>query len=346
VFDPPDLLSRHAESQDASVISRLLSRLGLHRTRTTLDVPGAGRVRLRLHRHPDQAICGPLRQGQLFEPHVLAVLSDLLTPGAVCLDVGANLGWFTVIASRLVGSRGRVLALEPDPANLRLLRRNVALNGCTNVTVVAAAAGAGKGRAQLYRSNENLGDHRLATRSDRPDRVEVAVESIDDIVAGSNRDHHAIETAAIDTAAIDTAAIDTVKIDTDRIDVVKIDTQGSESAILRGMEATFAASPRLRMILEYWPHGLHQCGSSVEELVRLLAWRPCLLWLLHPQGHAQPVTTGDLLELARTTYTIDNQAHSDIVCLAADDREAIECLRRREQEPVPRARPDTGPLPS
>jgi FkbM family methyltransferase len=318
VFDQPVLHSPHAESQDAPVISRLLSRLGLHRTRTTLDVPGAGRVRLRLHRHPDQAICGPLRQGQLFEPHVLAVLSDLLNPGAACLDVGANLGWFTVIASRLVGPHGRVLALEPDPANLRLLRRNVTLNGCANVTVVAAAAGAGKGRAQLYRSNENLGDHRLATRSDRPDRVEVAVESIDDIVAGRNWSPGPI-------------------------DVVKIDTQGSECAILRGMEATFAASPRLRMILEYWPHGLHQCGSSVEELVRLLARRHCLLWLLHPQGCAKPVTTGDLLELARTTYTIENEAHSDIVCLAEDDREAIERLRRREQSPVPGTPVDAGP---
>lgn len=300
------------------MISRLLSRLGLHRTRTTLDVPGAGSIRLRLHRHPDQAICGPLRQGQLFEPHVLAVLSDLLTPGAACLDVGANLGWFTVIASRLVGPRGRVLALEPDPANLRLLRRNVSLNGCANVTVVAAAAGAGKGRARLYRSNENLGDHRLAIHSDRPDRVEVAVESIDDIVAGRKRSPGPI-------------------------DVVKIDTQGSECAILRGMEATFAASPRLRMILEYWPHGLHQCGSSVEELVRLLVRRPCLLWLLHPQGRAQPVTTDDLLELARTTYTIENEAHSDIVCLAEDDREAIECLRRRERSPVAGTPADAGP---
>src|SRR5262249_33960355 len=74
-------------------------------------------------------------------------LRAAVEPGDVVFDVGANIGFFSTLLSQLVGPSGRVLAFEPEPENLALLRANLAANGGHNVTVVPCAAGAGAGLA-------------------------------------------------------------------------------------------------------------------------------------------------------------------------------------------------------
>jgi FkbM family methyltransferase len=59
-----------------------------------------------------------------YEPGLTSLLTNLIQPGWVVLDVGAHIGWFTVLFSRLVGPKGRVDAFEPDPANFALLQAN------------------------------------------------------------------------------------------------------------------------------------------------------------------------------------------------------------------------------
>jgi FkbM family methyltransferase len=69
------------------------------------------------------------------EPDVEIALSALLCPGLTFYDVGANVGYYTLIAARLVGATGRVVAFEPAPRNLAKLRRNLELNHFSNVSV-------------------------------------------------------------------------------------------------------------------------------------------------------------------------------------------------------------------
>jgi hypothetical protein len=90
-----------------------------------------------------------------------------------------------------------------------------------------------------------------------------------------------------------------------------------------------AASPMLRMVLEFWPYGLKQCGSSAEELCALLAERSSALWLIRNDRRIARVTTGQLVELARTEYAPEGQAHGDIVSVAAADTEMIARLDAR-----------------
>lgn len=87
-----------------------------------------------------------------FEPEVTEVFLSHVMPGDVVLDIGAHIGYYTVLAARSVGNEGRVIAFEPDPQNYSLLVKNVAKNGYRNVTAVQKAVSWNSGYAQLYQT--------------------------------------------------------------------------------------------------------------------------------------------------------------------------------------------------
>jgi FkbM family methyltransferase len=140
-------------------------------------------------------------------------LERYLRPGDVFLDVGGNIGFFSLMAARLVGPEGRVYAVEPVPENVGCIRVNALLNRLTNVTVLPLAAGRAEGTATLMLAAHS-GGATLSGDDIPPDltgRIEVPVSTIDRL----------IETGAIRPPAL-----------------VKIDVEGSEPAVLEGMERT------------------------------------------------------------------------------------------------------------
>jgi FkbM family methyltransferase len=273
----------------------------------SIEIPGIGSITLALHTKKDIWISDVIRRGELFDSHILGVLPYLVLPGTTLIDIGANIGWFTVIGSRMVGLDGQVIAIEPDPENLRLLHWSVAHNGCRNVTIFPYAAGAEARTAQLFRSEDNQGDHRLEVVSERAESIMVLVRPLD-------------------------ALIEQVRHD---VNVVKIDTQGSECAILRGMQRLLVTCRQMRIVLEFWPFGLLRCGSSAEELVNLLGQRNSSLWLLSADGTVEQTSPEGLRELAATRFAPATQAHADLIWLASDDQQAVDAMHRL-------ARPDSG----
>lgn len=211
-------------------------------------------------------------------------LWHLLAAGHVFYDIGANLGWYTAIASRRVGPRGRVLAFEPDPENFLLLWRNVAENEMGNVDLFPIAVGDRDGRAVLARAPTNKGDHR--------------VDSV-----GSDR-----ETVAIAVASLATF----ITAGAPPPDVVKIDTQGSEARILRTLPALVAARPHLVLAVEFWPHGLRAAGSSVDDLIAILTAVP-LRFLLIDGAWERLVP----VELAALADSLAGEAHADLLAVPA-----------------------------
>src|SRR5438094_750470 len=103
-------------------------------------------------------------------------IESLVHPGDVAVDVGANIGYHTLIFARAVGERGRVFAYEPDPDNFRLLRRNVELNGYRNVRPFQAAVSDRSGTLTLYLSRDNPADHRAYLPADEA-RDGIAIDS-------------------------------------------------------------------------------------------------------------------------------------------------------------------------
>ncbi len=146
---------------------------------------------------------------------VQQALAELLRPGDLVLDVGANVGFLTVIAARLVGPAGRVVAFEPVPANARQVRRNARLNRLANIDVEELAVGDRTGRARLVLARFAGGAALEEAGAPPDDRgvLEVAITTLDDWLAARGRPSPAL---------------------------VKIDVEGGEPAVLRGLVGTLA----------------------------------------------------------------------------------------------------------
>ena len=112
-----------------------------------------------------------------YERESQEVANTLIRQGDVVIDVGANVGYFTLIFSKLTGPNGRVAAIEPVPENLRALRRHLDLNRITNVDVLECAISNASGTAKFATSARSEG--RLAARGE----LSVRVESLDRLVA-------------------------------------------------------------------------------------------------------------------------------------------------------------------
>lgn len=191
----------------------------------------------------DTVVSRHLEQFGCFEPLETAVVRQAVRPGDIVLDIGANIGYYTLQFSDLVGPNGHVYAFEPDPRNYEILQQNIAQNGCRNVTMVQAAAYASTGSMRLFLNAENHGDHRVWHSGPARESLEVPMVAIDDYLAGRNV--HAV-------------------------DFVKIDVQGAEAAVMQGMLGVLASSPRLRLVTEFWPRGLHLAGGSPEAFLQAL----------------------------------------------------------------------------
>jgi len=178
-------------------------------------------------------------------------LQRAVRPGMTALDVGANLGLYTVLLSRLVGPTGRVIAFEPDPHHFALLIKNCALNGCANVEAHNVALGTGRSRLALRKRLLNSGANTLGNPDSRvfPTSVEVDVVSLDEFLPAI------------------------------RPDLVKIDVQGWEMDVLGGMQRTLAACPHIALYFEFFPAGLRHAGHSPVELLDLLTKQNFQLYL-------------------------------------------------------------------
>lgn len=153
-----------------------------------------------------------------------------LPRGGTFVDVGANWGYFTLVAAHAVGPAGRVLALEPDPRMAAELRANVARNGIRHVTVVEAAASAQAGEAVLAGYAEGDRNRGVSSLVARP---------------GGDAASFVVRTAALDDL-LDAHAIPSA-------DLVKVDVEGAEEMVLRGMARGLASGRYRRVLLELHP---------------------------------------------------------------------------------------------
>jgi len=124
------------------------------------------------------------------EPWIQELLKSELRPGDCYFDVGAHTGFFSLIASRIVGSSGRIVTFEPDPENAAVLKSNLARNGLTDVAVVEAAVWSSAGKLAFQRAAEasNRTQGQVATTTaEGPSCVSVRAVCLDDLVYDEQR---------------------------------------------------------------------------------------------------------------------------------------------------------------
>ena len=147
--------------------------------------------------------------GQAYDPEAVEFLRRTIRPGLVCYDVGANLGVYAIQFSSMVGPSGKVVAFEPNPYTLRMLRHHVAINRLSNVHIVAAAAGDAPGSADFYAETwDGMGRMGAPNQSLREtERFTVPVTTIDQQVAqtGLVPDFMLIDVEGFEIAVLDGA---------------------------------------------------------------------------------------------------------------------------------------------
>ena len=179
-----------------------------------------------------------------YEPQETALVRSILRPGMTFVDVGANWGYFTLLAANLVGRNGRVLSLEPDPRHFRSLSANVARSALDQVTVLQVAAANEAGTLSLAGYDEsggNYGVSRIVAAADDYTRVfQVAANSLDQLLA-----EHSLAS----------------------VDLLKMDIEGGEAFAIKGLTASLSSRRVKRVLLELHPAQIAEHGSSVSEII-------------------------------------------------------------------------------
>ena len=218
-----------------------------------------------------------------YEPYASKLVIGLLRPGDVAVDVGAMIGYYTVILAKHVEADGRVFAFEPDPDNFALLESNVELNGYANVTCTQAIVGSAGGRGTLWRAPSNRGDNH-AFPSDGRTTVEVEMVALDDVID-------------------------------EPVDLVKIDVQGYEAFVLAGMRGLIDRSPQLAMLVEFCPALLIEAGTQPADLLNELRSLGFSMYEIDDDANrVRGVDMPELLDRVRPEYGDAAEGYTNLLC--------------------------------
>jgi FkbM family methyltransferase len=220
----------------------------------------------------------------VYEPFETSLFEQEVRSGDVVLDLGANIGYYTLIFASRVGPAGHVYAFEPDPENAELLRRNVELNGYRNVTAVEAAVSDEQQTLTLYLSDESKA-HRIYD-------------------AGGGRGTATVEAVRLDDWFAQHG-------ETARIDIVKMDIEGAEGLAFAGMRGLVARTrPRL-LVTEFQPRSLARCGTEpAAYLAALRAAGYALYEIPRDATGMKVVEDRDLLD----RYPVDSERFANLAC--------------------------------
>ncbi len=243
----------------------------------------------------DPVISAALMLG-VYETAETQFVMDKIKPGMRVLDIGANVGYYTALFSKLTGPTGEVIAFEPEPGNYEYLKQTIQLNGFAQAKPVNAAVAQEPGTTFLYLSDSNQGDHRIynADASVETAKVSVPVVSIDTLVDSSKP-----------------------------VDFIKMDVQGAEGQVLSGMRETIRRSPSVMLLMEFWPEGLTNAGTSPLEMLQILHEELGLeIWNMSGEQKSPEKVTDFAAFIARHS----GRKYANLFCRRSEDRADVKNL--------------------
>jgi FkbM family methyltransferase len=173
-----------------------------------------------------------------YEYETTKIVLKVLKEGELCIDVGANCGYYTILFSKIVKEKGSVLSFEPDKNNLFFLIRNVEYNRCNNVRIYPYAVSDSDGFAILYIDKKGGGDSHI-------------IESTESKINNENIEIRTIKLDSLDYNKL--------------IYLLKIDVQGNEVKVFKGLSKTLT---NIRYIIfEYWPTGIIERSKENPFLI-------------------------------------------------------------------------------
>ncbi len=237
-------------------------------------------------RRDDWTIGKAIATQKIWEPHVTQEIRQLLKPGVTFVDIGANIGYFSLFAAPLVGETGRIIAIEPNPENCDLILQSIRINGFQNIHVCPYAVAEKEQEFVLGVDGSNSGIFEIKHRREHSGPV-VQAKTLDDLLK-----------------------------DESRIDLIKIDIEGAEARALQGMSQILR---RYRPVIftEFFPFLLERhSGVTPQEYLNQLRQFGYAFFILYSDGRksAGSQSVEQIVTLWRQMGN-PNDAYLDLIAL-------------------------------
>ncbi|MDD3783490.1 MAG: FkbM family methyltransferase [Candidatus Portnoybacteria bacterium] len=230
----------------------------------------------------DFAVSSHLLGDKVYEPTETNIVRGQINKGDIVVDMGANIGYYTLIFAGLVGKSGKVFAFEPDRDNFALLSKNVKENKFDNVILINKAISDKNGQTKLYLSKDNKGDHRIYDSGENRDSVVVDVVCLDDFLGEYKH----------------------------KINFIKMDIQGAEGNALKGMIDIIKNSKKIKILAEFWPMGLSNFNFNPKEFLEILEDYGFSFYNIQRAGTIK-ATKDEILK----KYPADKIDHTNLFCI-------------------------------
>lgn len=239
----------------------------------------------------DVGVSANLLLDGVWERHISEVFRRLVKPGMNVLEVGANLGFYTLQAAELCGSEGRVWAFEANPATLALLNRNVYANGFfLRVETIAKIAHEREGEIEFHILDSSPGSSSIGEFADQ-DRARM--ENLG---------------ATFQTLRLPTSTVDACLPQDVKIDVVKIDAEGSEPFVWRGMKGVLARNPDIVVLIEFYPRNFAMTQTDPLAFLDELQSAGFILRCIEGDGRVVPVSASELMARRSSELLLSRRA--------------------------------------
>lgn len=214
---------------------------------------------------------------KIYEPHITNYLKDHLKNSDIFIDVGANVGYYTLLASDILSNSGEVLSFEPEPENLNCLRKNTSTR--KNVRVFGIALAAESGEGLLYLNPENEGGHSMK-------------HNFSNFCGSKEFSQYIVQKSKLDDLFFSSKYTNKKNI------IIKIDVEGYELDVLTGMEQLLSSNKEIEILCEV--------SENKKEIFNLLQNKGFTPYLLDHGGN--PITT-KMGENRKRDYLFKRQQH-------------------------------------
>src|SRR3989338_5856384 len=212
------------------------------------------------------------------------VFKKNINVGDTVVDVGAHIGYYSIIVANAVGISGKVFAFEPEPKNFELLKKNVEVNGYKNVVLIEKAISSKSGKSNLFINKENTGDHRIFASNHQRSSIIVDSTTLDDFFKDKKK----------------------------KIHLMKMDIQGAEMDALVGARNVLKKGEELKLITEFWPRGLQRSGKSAKKFLDLLQKNSFKIYGIDEiKRELKPMTKERLL----LSYSVQRDDFTNLLCI-------------------------------
>lgn len=220
----------------------------------------------------------------IYEPATTKIFKKEIKKGDVALDIGAHIGYYTLLFAKLVGEKGKVYAFEPDSVNFDLLKKNVEINNYKNVILEKKAVSDKSGKSKLYLSEKDTSVHSIYDIHGNHKFTKVEFVRLDDYFKNYNG----------------------------KIDWIKIDIEGAELSALHGMTSLLEKNKNIKIITELATCCLEESGIRPEEYFKFLKENGFFIYNLNNDNKKiEACDINKLLEL----YTLENRRCTNLLCL-------------------------------